>query len=181
MTLQDGVLPLVAVPFGKQGQAMDLIRTATGSAPAPTVRPSELQGPELLGAELVAAESARLPKKAINASAAVQLNGQVAPYQWGINGAKFGDNEPNMVSKGQRVGLDLTNATMMTHPLHIHGHTFGLVGSGLRKDTVLLPPMASLPVELEADNAGGWAAHCHNIYHAEAGMMIAMKYRSVAP
>jgi len=48
--------------------------------------------------------------------------------------------------------------TMMTHPLHIHGHTFALAGSGLRKDTLLLRPMESTPLELEADNrATGWS------------------------
>ncbi|MDN5797734.1 MAG: multicopper oxidase family protein [Intrasporangium sp.] len=178
VTLQDGVFPLVAAPFGKQGQAMALIRTGSGSAPAATTRPAELAGPVLHGSALAAAESARLAKKDIDATASVQLNGQMAPYQWGINGGKFGENDPIMFSKGQRVRLDLANMTMMTHPFHIHGHTFGLVNSGLRKDTVLLRPMETIAVELQADNAGDWAAHCHNIYHAEAGMMIAMIYRA---
>jgi FtsP/CotA-like multicopper oxidase with cupredoxin domain len=64
----------------------------------------------------------------------------------------------------------------MVHPLHIHGHTFGLVGSGLRKDTVLVRPMESLPIELQADNPGSWMTHCHNVYHGESGMMIALEY-----
>lgn len=177
VTLGDGVFPLVAAPFGKQGQAMALIRTGTGSAPTATVLPSELNGPVLLGTDLVAADSARLRKRSPDATAPVQLTGQMAPYEWGINGTKFGDNDPIEVSKGQRVRLDLVNMTMMTHPFHLHGHTFGLISSGLRKDTVLMPPMASIPVELQADNVGQWAAHCHNIYHAEAGMMIALNYR----
>ena len=66
--------------------------------------------------------------------------------------------------------------TMMTHPLHVHGHTFALADSGLRKDTVLLRPMESRSLDLDADNAGDWMVHCHNIYHAEAGMMILLKY-----
>ena len=66
--------------------------------------------------------------------------------------------------------------TMMTHPVHLHGHTFALP-SGLRKDTVLLAPMQSLPIDLDADNTGDWMVHCHNVYHAEAGMMIALSYR----
>ena len=178
VTLRDGVFPLVAAPFGKQGQAMALIRTSSGSAPSPSVRPAELTGPVLLGTDLTATDAARLPQKSIESSAPVQLTGQMAPYEWGINGAKFGQNEPIMLKAGQRVRLELSNMTMMTHPFHVHGHTFGLIGSGLRKDTVLLPPMATIPVELEADNPGDWAAHCHNIYHAEAGMMIALNYRS---
>lgn len=156
---------------------MALIRTGPGSGPAATVRPAELTGPVLLGTELMPAESARLTSTKPDAVAAFQLNGQMAPYQWGINGAKFGQNDPIMISQGQRVRLNLANMTMMTHPVHIHGHTFALINSGLRKDTVLLRPMETMPVELQADNAGDWAAHCHNIYHAEAGMMIAMNYR----
>jgi FtsP/CotA-like multicopper oxidase with cupredoxin domain len=96
-------------------------------------------------------------------------------YQWGINGAPFGSNEPLTVQAGQRLRLNAVNMTMMTHPLHLHGHTFALP-SGLRKDTVVMAPMQSLAIDLDADNAGDWMIHCHNIYHAEAGMMILLKY-----
>ena len=71
--------------------------------------------------------------------------------------------------------MSLVNETMMAHPMHIHGHTFALP-NGLRTDTVLLTPMQRLDVELQADNPGNWAAHCHTIYHAEAGMMAALVY-----
>jgi FtsP/CotA-like multicopper oxidase with cupredoxin domain len=30
------------------------------------------------------------------------------------------------------------NATAMYHPMHIHGHTFAVGGSGTRKDTVIV-------------------------------------------
>jgi FtsP/CotA-like multicopper oxidase with cupredoxin domain len=66
---------------------------------------------------------------------------------------------------------------MMTHPMHVHGHTFALP-NGLRKDTVLVPPMSQLQVDVQADNPGSWMTHCHNVYHAETGMMIEMKYRA---
>jgi len=33
-------------------------------------------------------------------------------------------------------------------------------------------------VDLPADNPGQWATHCHNIYHAEAGMMTTLSHRS---
>ena len=56
-------------------------------------------------------------------------------------------------------------------------HTFAVAGSGLRKDTVLLRPMQSLPIEIDADNVGSWMTHCHNIYHAEAGMMLELRYQ----
>ena len=37
VTLGDGVFPLVAKPWGKEGQAMSLLRTASGEAPAANV------------------------------------------------------------------------------------------------------------------------------------------------
>ena len=100
----------------------------------------------------------------------------MSPYRWGINGAPFGQNQPLTVREGQRLRLNVMNMTMMTHPLHLHGHTFALP-TGLWKDTVLLAPMQSMALELDADNVGDWMVHCHNIYHAEAGMMIGLLYR----
>ncbi len=39
VTLADGVFPLVAQPFGKQGQALALVRTGAGDAPSADVHP----------------------------------------------------------------------------------------------------------------------------------------------
>ncbi len=177
VTLEDGVFPLVAAPFGKKGQAMGLIRTGAGSAPGPTVRPAELDGAILEGADLQPAEVSRLPARDPNTTKSVHLSGQMTPYRWAINGAVYGKNDPIEIDEGDRVRLQLMNMTKMTHPMHVHGHTFALP-SGLRKDTVLVKPMASLAIDLEADNPGSWMTHCHNIYHGEAGMMIALNYRS---
>jgi FtsP/CotA-like multicopper oxidase with cupredoxin domain len=33
-------------------------------------------------------------------------------------------------------------------------------------------------VDLDATNPGRWMTHCHNIYHAEAGMMIGLAYEA---
>ncbi len=176
VTVGDGVFALVAAPFGKQGTpARALIRTSPGTAPGPGVPPGELSGPVLLGSMLQPAQASRLPSRTPDATAQLTLQGSMKPYRWGINGAPFGQNEPLSVTAGQRLRINVANMTMMTHPLHLHGHTFALP-SGLRKDTVLLAPMQSMPIDLDADNAGDWMVHCHNIYHAEAGMMIALKY-----
>ena len=177
VTLRDGVFPLVARPFGKTsgGQAMALVRTGAGSAPPADVTPSELDGPALIGSQLQPTEEARLPQRSPDTTHDVVLQGSMRPYRWGINGAPFGENEPLTVKRGQRLRLNAVNMSMMTHPLHIHGHTFALP-SGLRKDTVLMAPMQSFAIDLDADNTGDWMIHCHNIYHAEAGMMIALEY-----
>ncbi len=178
VTLTDGVFPLVARPFGKTsgGQGLALVRTGSGTAPGPNANPSELSGPILIGSQLQPAASSLLPAKSPDATVDLALQGSMKPYQWGINGAPFGKNDPLTVTAGQRLRINATNMTMMTHPLHLHGHTFALP-SGLRKDTVLMAPMQSLAIDLDADNTGDWMIHCHNIYHAEAGMMIALNYR----
>ena len=63
VTLDDGVFPFVAAPYGKKGQAMALIRTGSGGAPSPTVRLVELDGPILEGADLQPSEASRLPAR----------------------------------------------------------------------------------------------------------------------
>lgn len=176
VTIADGVFPFVAAPMGKDGQAMALIRTGSGAAPAPTVTPKELRCPALIGAELEPADSARLETRDVEVALPMALTGQMDPYQWGFNGAPYGKNDPLIIREGQRVQLDAANQTMMAHPLHVHGHTFALP-NGLRKDTVMLAPMQSLALQLQADNPGDWMVHCHNLYHGEAGMMIEMRYR----
>lgn len=178
ITLEDGVFPLVAEPFGKPGQAMALVRTGAGAAPPAMVKPRELEGAVLLGSDLIPAEESRLPVRPVDATRRLTLTGQMRPYAWAINGSPYGKNAPLVVREGQRVRIDVTNMSMMSHPLHLHGHTFALTDTGLRKDTVVLRPMESRAIELQADNVGDWALHCHNVYHAEAGMMIALSYRT---
>lgn len=178
VTLGDGVFPLAAKPVGKKGgSGVALIRTAAGAAPDPTAELSELRGTITSVADLAPAESSRLASRAPGQHVELRLSGQMSPYAWAINGAPFPQNDPVRITSGERVRVRMANASMMTHPMHIHGHTFALP-SGVRKDTVLLTPMQTIDVDLQADNPGNWAAHCHNIYHAEAGMMAALVYQS---
>ena len=177
VTLGDGAFPLVARPFGKAGggQAMAIVRTGSGTAPGSGASPDELAGQILIGSQLQPADSAKLPAKEPDATVNLALQGAMKPYRWGINGAPYGQNEALTVTAGQRLRINASNMTMMTHPLHLHGHTFALP-SGLRKDTVLMAPMQSFAIDLDADNAGNWMVHCHNTYHGEAGMMIELNY-----
>ena len=36
--------------------------------------------------------------------------------------------------------------------------------------------MGGVNVDFQADNPGKWMTHCHNAYHAEAGMMTRLDY-----
>jgi FtsP/CotA-like multicopper oxidase with cupredoxin domain len=45
-----------------------------------------------------------------------------------------------------------------------------------RKDTVIVLPNQSVRIAVLADNCGYWPLHCHDTYHAEAGMMTTFDY-----
>lgn len=91
----------------------------------------------------------------------------------------YDDKVPLTFREGEAGRLLIRNMSMMPHPVHLHGHTFQVGsagGTGARKDTVLLAPMAGVAVGLVADNPGAWMIHCHNAYHADAGMMTRLDY-----
>jgi FtsP/CotA-like multicopper oxidase with cupredoxin domain len=176
--LEDGVFPLVASAEGKQGQGLAVIRTGIGDRPSADVRLPELERQVSLGTDLAVSESVRLDPRDVDRRHDLILAGSMAPYRWAINGRVFPDSEPLPVAQGERVRLRFLNRSMMFHPMHLHGHTFALTRGGARKDTVIVRPMQGLEVDLDADNPGQWAAHCHNVYHAQAGMMTTLSYRA---
>jgi multicopper oxidase len=178
LTLGDGTFPLVASAEGKSGQGLAVVRTGTGRAPAPDVQPPELSRRVLLGTDLTGHEEVRLTDRPVDRRHDLLLSGSMAPYRWTINGKPFPDTGALPVSQGERVRLRFANMSMMFHPMHVHGHTFALREGGARKDTVIVRPMQAVEVDLEADNPGQWAAHCHNLYHAETGMMTTLSYRA---
>lgn len=177
VVVADGVFPLVAVAEGKTGQALAVARTGGGSPPSAEVRPAELDRRVILTNQLRAADTVRLTQREPDRTHDLVLGGGMMPYRWTINDKTFTDAEPLLVGEGERVRLRMINQTMMFHPMHVHGHTFALGDGGPRKDTVIVTPHQTVTVDLDADNPGQWMTHCHNIYHAETGMMINLAYR----
>lgn len=177
VVVADGVFPLVAVAEGKTGQALAVVRTGDGRPPSAQVRPAELDRRVILANRLRAADSVWLPQRAPDRTHELVLGGGMMPYRWTINGKTFTNAEPLLAREGERVRLRMVNQTMMFHPMHVHGHTFALRDGGPRKDTVIVTPHQSVTVDLDADNPGQWMTHCHNIYHAETGMMINLAYQ----
>lgn len=178
LTLADGVFPFVASAEGKAGQGLALVRSGSGRPPDADVRPAELDRMVLLGTDLVGTDAVRLTRQTPDRRHDLVLSGSMARYRWTINGKTFPDTTPLPIEQGERVRVRFTNMSTMFHPMHVHGHTFGLVRGGARKDTVIVRHMERVEVDFDADNPGQWAAHCHNIYHAEAGMMTTLSYRS---
>lgn len=178
VTAGDGVFPLVAAAEGKEAAALAVLRAGKGAAPGPRVRPRELDGPVLTAARLKAAEPVALRARTPDRTVAIRLTGGMAAYDWAFDGKPYTADQRHPVEAGERVRLVFTNATEMWHPLHLHGHTFALGGpGGPRKDTAVILPGEKLSVDFDADNPGLWMLHCHNVYHAEAGMMTVLGYR----
>jgi FtsP/CotA-like multicopper oxidase with cupredoxin domain len=175
VTLGDGVFPLVATAEGKHGAALALVRTSAGDPPVPGVRPQELDGHTAGYADL--RPVAPLPAKQPDIVHRFALTGGMMSYDWGING-RVHDLTPARIQEGQRTRIEFVNTTMMWHPMHIHGHTFQLGRTGPRKDTAIVLPGQTVACDFDADNPGQWMTHCHNAYHAEAGMMTVLGYHT---
>ncbi len=179
VTLADGVFPFIAEPAGKSGSARALVRTGAGTAPDAAFRPSELGGRPLTVDALRAGPGSALSAREPDTVQDLLLSGSMGSYVWTINGRTYDHTVPLTIRQGQAGRLRIRNHSMMPHPVHLHGHTFQLGaagGTGPRKDTVLVPAMAAMDVDLAADNPGRWMVHCHNAYHAEAGMMTRLDY-----
>ena len=111
-----------------------------------------------------------------------RLSGPEPGYTWPFNGRLYDPTKDGIgVKRDQRVRMRMINESMMFHPIHLHGHTFQVVGRNApraRKDTVLVPPKQTVEVDFDTDNPGKWITHCHNTYHLEGGMAGWIFYES---
>ena len=111
-----------------------------------------------------------LPVKEIE----LKLTGNMKRYIWSFNGIPLSESDKIPIKQGEIVRLILNNQTMMSHPLHLHGHFFRVLnGQGDHsplKHTVDVPPMESLVIEFAPEERGDWFFHCHILYHMKAGM-----------
>lgn len=181
VTAGSGAFPIVAIPEGKTDPAAEAVLRTNGAATVPVVgsRPAELNGRTLVYRDLSATEAVRLAAKSPDRAESISLTSKSSAYIHGINGKNFPDTTPVIVRQGERLRLKVVNDTMMFHPIHLHGHTFQLVGDGsARKDTVNVLPMSTVEFDIEADNPGQWMLHCHNTYHLVTGMATVLSYRA---
>ena len=131
-------------------------------------------------ATLSAAPEVQLPQRKPDQTFDLRLAGPVPPYTWTINGQVYDPTKDGLpVKPGQRVQVRYINESKMFHPMHLHGHTFQVMSNGrpmARKDTVLVPPLATVDTVFDANNPGKWIDHCHNTYHLESGMAVYFTY-----
>ena len=131
--------------------------------------------------DLVALErnpDVRAPERSLD----IHLTGNMERFMWSFDGVKMSDHhEPIPFIEGERVRVNLINDSMMSHPIHLHGHFFELVtGKGdraPRKHTVIVQPGGIATFDFTADALGDWAFHCHLLYHMHAGMMRVVSVR----
>ena len=180
----NGSVPVVAVPEGKKGHAQLNIRV--GGAPSAVkvdefvdaVRKEVVLDTASLSPTPEVTLPARTPDQVIEA----RLSGPRPGYTWPFNGRLYDPAKDGIgVKRDQRVRMRMINESMMFHPIHLHGHTFQVVGRDgprARKDTVLVPPKQTVEVDFDTDNPGKWITHCHNTYHLEGGMAGWIFYES---
>ncbi len=114
---------------------------------------------------------------------ALALSGTHQPYRWAMELVDPSAHAAGEIGAGERVEIAVTNRSPMPHPMHLHGHSFQVVGvgntriAGARRDTVQVPPGTTVTIAFDADNPGRWAFHCHHLYHMAAGMMTTLDYR----
>jgi CopA family copper-resistance protein len=104
----------------------------------------------------------------------LHLTGNMERYSWSFDGLEFGQSTPVHMRYGERLRVVLVNDTMMTHPMHLHGLWSELEANDgefmARRHTFAVQPAQRVSFLVHADAPGGWAWHCHILYHMDAGM-----------
>lgn len=104
----------------------------------------------------------------------LHLTGNMERYSWSFDGLEFGHSTPVHMRHGERLRVVLVNDTMMTHPMHLHGLWSELETPDgefmARRHTIAVQPAQRISFLVHADAPGGWAWHCHILFHMDTGM-----------
>jgi FtsP/CotA-like multicopper oxidase with cupredoxin domain len=107
--------------------------------------------------------------------------------RWTINGASYpmtGETVPASfhLKQGKRYRIRMRNASDDIHPIHLHRHSFEIVGiagkptAGIFKDVLMLGGYQEAEVDFIADNPGFTLFHCHQKLHMDFGFMTLFDY-----
>lgn len=177
-----GSYPILALREGARERTGLVLATARAAiAQIPSL--AEAASGPFDGAQELRLHAARpLLAKRPDRTLRVTLNGSMAPYSWSIDNRTWGRHRILEAREGERIELTMENASMMAHPMHLHGHVFQVVGFGTRsfagavRDTVHVPAMGKITITFDAVNAGQWMFHCHHMPHLASGMMTELRY-----
>jgi FtsP/CotA-like multicopper oxidase with cupredoxin domain len=185
---RDGSFPILALRENAAEQTGIILATKSASVTKLPVTNSAPAGLLTLDMERQFIAVAPLAPRPIDRSFDLRLTGNMGRYIWSINDIVFDVNSPATqaaqvtVKSGQRVALRFINETGMSHPMHLHGHSFQVIDingkslNGALRDTVLVTPKSSVTVAFDANNPGIWYVHCHILWHLAAGMATLVKY-----
>jgi FtsP/CotA-like multicopper oxidase with cupredoxin domain len=110
------------------------------------------------------------------------LTGNMNRYVWTIGNKTVSETDKILIRKGENIKIILYNATMMRHPMHLHGHFFRVLnGQGdysPLKSVIDIMPMETDTLEFAATESGDWFFHCHILYHMMSGMGRIFSYEN---
>lgn len=135
----------------------------------------------LLNYDMLRAEQpTKLPTSNPTRTVHLYLTGNMFRYVWTINNKPLSRADRILINKGENVRFVMHNTTMMSHPMHLHGHFFRVVNKqgeySPLKHTVNVAPMEMMTIEFEATEDKDWFFHCHLLYHMMAGMARVVSY-----
>jgi len=182
--------PILALREAAPEQTGIVLATAGAPITRLPVKAAAPSGLLALDQERQLSAVAPLSPKAVDETFVLRLQGDMMKYSWLINGVAFDVNNPAAekaqvrVKSGQRIALKFVNQTPMSHPMHLHGHSFEVIEidgrplKGALRDTVLVPGRGSVTVAFDANNPGLWYLHCHILWHLAAGMATLVEYEA---
>jgi FtsP/CotA-like multicopper oxidase with cupredoxin domain len=162
-------------PHGKAGTAMGAMprggmKMGAGAPMRPGTPYEKLRSPD----------DTRIPGPRPTRVVELNLTGDMDRYIWSMNGEILRPSNTIRIRKGERVRFEMSNRTMMNHPMHLHGHFFRVLnGQGDRaplKHTVDVAPMQTTVIEFDANEEKDWFFHCHVLYHMKSGMERIVHY-----
>lgn len=106
---------------------------------------------------------------------------------WSVDG-RIGRKMPMfVVREGDVVHVRISNHSGQVHPMHLHGHHAVVLsrdgekatGSPWWFDSLDVKNGQSFEIAFLADNPGIWMDHCHNLKHAQEGLVTHLVYEGV--
>ncbi len=142
-------------------------RGANGNNPSETIDTRIFRDAELSGA--IVAENPRAPRVdhifVLGIYDAVKLQDGTPNFLYmleTINGRAFPATERLTYQRGKTVRWAIFNASLMVHPMHLHGFYYRLDRSGAYDEvTHAFRPGEAEELTWTADRAGDWMFHCH--------------------
>lgn len=183
---KDGAYPILAQGEGTRLQTGVILATPGASIPSLSEQAKTAEGALNYDQELQYKAVNPLPVKKPEQTLLASLDGNMKNYVWMINNQVWPNVTPLEVEPFKRVELVFKNTTGMSHPMHLHGHTFEVteidghtLQNGPMRDTVLVMPHSTVKIQFDSNNPGNWPLHCHLAYHQAAGMMTFINYKGI--